>query len=169
MEQTTSSASSSLSSHFSSSSFLLVSSPAGDERVSCATFCYMGRTTAISPNISQTEPLMWQPSYVEAKGQLWSDIMPLSTSLVQREVIDDKTPPEPPRPSRNPFVVLPRIKTRSKHPPKIKVTEGMNIAVMIEMPQAPETLQDAEGVPEYQIGMLRVPWKDEMNETVLET
>jgi len=112
---------------------------------------------------------MWEPSYVEAKGQLWSDIMPLSTSLVQREVIDDKPPAEevPPHPSRNPFV-LP-MKARRKRPPKILVTEAMNIAVMIKLPQAPEALEEAEGIHEYQIGMLRIPWKDETDENLPQT
>lgn len=27
------------------------------------------------PPISQTEPLMWQPTYVVGDGRLWSDIM----------------------------------------------------------------------------------------------
>ncbi|KAJ7901881.1 hypothetical protein B0H14DRAFT_3422557 [Mycena olivaceomarginata] len=110
------------------------------------------------PTISQTEPLMWQPTYIAGDGRLWSDIMPLSTSLVQREVIDDKTPAEDaPRPSRKPW----RMNTRRKGPQKIQVTEAMDIAVMIELPQAPDALEKAEGIHEYQIGMLRVPWKDE--------
>jgi len=116
------------------------------------------------PPIPQTEPLMWQPVYAEAEGQLWSDLMPLSTSLVQREVIDDKTPPEVPPPSRNLFV-----KTRRKRPQKIQVTEAMNIAVMIELPRAPEALEEAEGIHEYQIGILRIPWKDETDENIPQT
>ncbi|KAJ6593948.1 hypothetical protein B0H19DRAFT_1092990 [Mycena capillaripes] len=135
------------------------------------------------PNISQTEPMMWQPSYTDAKGQLWSNIMvcslvcedakhyicnepqPLSTSLVQREAVDDKTPKEvpPPRLSRNLFFLF-----RKPRPPdgprKILVTEGMNIAVMINMPQAPEVLEEDDR-HEYQIGVLRVPWKDEIPQT----
>jgi hypothetical protein len=27
------------------------------------------------PTISQTEPLMWQPTYIAGDGRLWSDIM----------------------------------------------------------------------------------------------
>lgn len=53
------------------------------------------------------------------------------------------------------------MNTRRKGPQKIQVTEAMDIAVMIELPQAPDALEKAEGIHEYQIGMLRVPWKDD--------
>ncbi|KAJ7924861.1 hypothetical protein B0H13DRAFT_2314944 [Mycena leptocephala] len=71
-------------------------------------FMLYGPDDSDLPNILQTEPVMWEPLYAEAKAsygaKLWC---PLSTSLVRREVLDDKTPAEvpPPRPSRNPFVV----------------------------------------------------------------
>jgi len=118
------------------------------------------------PNITQTEPRMWQPQYTPAlQGQLWSEIMPLSTSLVQREEIRKIPIEEPPRPSR----LFPPAKTRRQGPQKIQVTEAMNIAVVIELPQAPEALQEAEGIHEYQIGLLQVPWKDNMDENLPET
>ncbi|KAJ7251475.1 hypothetical protein B0H12DRAFT_1324040 [Mycena haematopus] len=118
-----------------------------------------------SPNITQTEPLMWQPMYTMAEGQLWSDIMPLSISLVQR-VVDDKVE-EPPHPSRSRYLGFPSLKTPNG-PQKIQVTEAMNIAVMIELPQAPEALEEV-GIHEYQIGILHVPWKDGMDEELPET
>jgi len=124
-------------------------------------FLLYGPDDSDLPNISQTEPRMWQPSYTDAKGQLWSNIMPLSTSLVQREVVDDKTPKEvpPPRLSRNPLFLFRRPRPPDG-PKKILVTEGMNIAVMINMPQAPEVFEEDDR-HEYQIGVLHVPWKDE--------
>ncbi|KAJ6595575.1 hypothetical protein DFH09DRAFT_1135014 [Mycena vulgaris] len=115
--------------------------------------------------ILQTEPVLWEPSYAEARGQLWGNILPLSTTLVQREVTEEKVPPgsSPPPPTRNPLVAffgfLP-VKPLRTAPRKTKVTEGMNIAVMINMPQVPEALKD-EDIPEYQIGTLQLPWNDE--------
>ncbi|KAJ7680370.1 hypothetical protein DFH06DRAFT_1315154 [Mycena polygramma] len=114
------------------------------------------------PNVTQREPTMWQPLYREAKGQLWSNIMPLSTSLVQREVTDDKTPAEelPSRHSRNPLVYL-GMKPQLKGPPKTLVTEAMNIAVVINMPQAPAASEEDDR-HEYHIGTLQIPWKDDV-------
>ncbi|KAJ7783227.1 hypothetical protein B0H16DRAFT_1495996 [Mycena metata] len=116
-----------------------------------------------APNIPDTEPLMWQPLYAEAQGQLWSDIMPLSTCLVQREAVDDKAPAEVPLPpSRPPFVTLFGFST---NPPrkhslgKIHITEALDIAVVIEMPRDSAALEEAG--PEYHIGTLQIPWKDE--------
>ncbi|KAJ7045564.1 hypothetical protein C8F04DRAFT_1388180 [Mycena alexandri] len=115
-----------------------------------------------APDIPAAEPLMWQPSYAEAQGQLWSDIMPLSTSLVQHEVVDDKAPAEvPPPPSSNPFVTFFGFSTNPPRKPslrKIHITEALNIAVVIEMPQD-SPLKEAEG-HEYLIGTLQAPWKE---------
>ncbi|KAJ7166500.1 hypothetical protein C8R43DRAFT_1122072 [Mycena crocata] len=119
-----------------------------------------------SPASSQTEPLMWQPVYADAERPVWSDIMPLSTTLLRREVIEEKAPSEvlPPRPTRNPFVVyfgFPAMKPRRRPAlRKTQVTEGMNIAVMITMPMSPGTLADDEP-PECQIGTMQIPWTDE--------
>jgi len=114
------------------------------------------------PNITQTEPSMWQPTYEEAKGKQWSAIMPLSTSLVWRDVVDEKAAEEMPHAPRrrNPFVPYLGLSPPRTLPPTIKVPEAMDIAVMINMPQAPEALEE-DGILEYQIGMLQVPWKDE--------
>jgi len=121
-----------------------------------------------SPNITQTEPLIWQPTYTVAKGPLWNDIMPLSTSLIQR-TIGGKTPfDEPPRHTRSRYLGLPSTKIPNG-PESIRVTEAMSIAVMIELPQAPEALEEAVGIHEYQIGILHVPWKDEIDEKPPET
>jgi len=118
-----------------------------------------------NPRIPQTEPVLWQPAYTDAKGARWADIMPLSSSLVRRDVVDEKTPAEePPRPSRIPLLVYIGIMTRKPQqtaPTKIKVTEAMDIAVVINMPRPPDAPLEEDEPPECQIGTLKVPWKDE--------
>ncbi|KAJ6612735.1 hypothetical protein B0H10DRAFT_2051713 [Mycena sp. CBHHK59/15] len=108
--------------------------------------------------LPQTEPLMWQPTYTEAKGQLWSAIMPLSSAIHMREA-------SPPRPTRNPFVVyfgFPAMKPSRKGPRRIKasVPEALQVAVMINMPKSPEVYREDDR-KEYQIGTLQLPWKVE--------
>ncbi|KAF7376187.1 hypothetical protein MSAN_00033800 [Mycena sanguinolenta] len=92
--------------------------------------------------------------------------MPLSTSLIQRTV-DGKLPfDEPPHHVRSRHLGSAKI---PKGPESVRVTEAMSIAVMIELPQAPEALEAAAGIHEYQIGILHVPWKDEIDEKPPET
>ncbi|KAJ7188185.1 hypothetical protein C8R46DRAFT_1205375 [Mycena filopes] len=120
-----------------------------------------------APEIPNTAPLMWEPSFVEARSELcnWRDVMPLSTVVVQREVVDDKAlvdeEPATPTGPRNllvKFFGFPPKPRRKPTPKKIRITEAMNIAVMIEMPQEPATLKAEEEGHEYHIGTLRVPW-----------
>ncbi|KAJ7785367.1 hypothetical protein DFH07DRAFT_1054678 [Mycena maculata] len=142
-------------------------------------FLLYGGTEDDGPGIAQTEPVLWQPAYTDARGSQWSDIMvrcsmidtgyhndalqPLSSSLVQREeLVNEKTPAEatPPRNPLTAFLGFPPSKPRRKSPQRILVTEGMNIAVMINMPQPPEARREEDEPPECQIGTLMVPWKD---------
>lgn len=99
---------------------------------------------------------------VAATRRLTAPYQPLSTSLVWRDVVDEKAPEEMPHAPRrrNPFVPYLGLSPPRTLPPTIKVPEAMDIAVMINMPQAPEALEE-DGILEYQIGMLQVPWKDE--------
>ncbi|KAJ7243936.1 hypothetical protein C8J57DRAFT_1525230 [Mycena rebaudengoi] len=114
--------------------------------------------------IPQTEPVMWQPQYANAPSEQWGELMPLSSSVLMREVIDTKVPiAAPARPSRNPFVVyfgFPAMKPSRKGLRKIKVPQALQVAVMISMPKPPEDGED--GRNEYQIGLVQVPWKGDV-------
>jgi len=113
----------------------------------------------------QTEPEMWQPPYAEAKGQMWNDMMPLAATPVRRDVVEEFPKADESDGARwhNPFVVyfgFPAAKPRRNGRRKTKVTEALNIAVMISMPQAPDSREEKGDRNEYQIGMLKVPWRD---------
>ncbi|KAK7057127.1 hypothetical protein R3P38DRAFT_1161605 [Favolaschia claudopus] len=117
-----------------------------------------------SPVITQTEPLMWQPSYSPPKGTRWNEIMPLSSHLVQHEMVD-KTDIQIPTSRRNPlaaYLGFSPLRTRPRPPDTVQVTDGMRIAVMVQMPQSPAALDDPDNIHEYQIGTVQVPWTDNM-------
>ncbi|KAJ7104445.1 hypothetical protein B0H15DRAFT_810054 [Mycena belliarum] len=128
-------------------------------------FLLYGDDDSGGAKITQKEPSMWQPTYVEARAARWADIMPLSTTLVQHDVLIDEKPFSP-RP-RNPLVAYLGGITSKQQPGSVisQVTMGMNIAVMINMPCAPGRRKEGEDedddIPEYQIGTVRVPWTDE--------
>ncbi|KAJ7691605.1 hypothetical protein B0H17DRAFT_1201022 [Mycena rosella] len=115
-------------------------------------------------SVWQTEPVMWQPSYVGTKVPLWGNIMPLSSTLIQHDVIEEKAAPaSPPRNPLAAFFGIPPMKPRRMDSNIVKVTEGMNIAIMINMPQAPgapPAPEEDEIPPVCEIGMLQVPWTD---------
>jgi hypothetical protein len=50
-------------------------------------FMLYGPDDSDLPNILQTEPVMWEPLYAEAKGQLWSQIMVCSVFSVDATAV----------------------------------------------------------------------------------
>ncbi|KAF7315618.1 Lateendosome to vacuole transport-family protein [Mycena indigotica] len=112
--------------------------------------------------IPQTEPEMWEPRYLDASKPRWSNVMPLSASYIRREVVEEieKTDSEQQIPRRRwpnplPASLLGR-KLSDDRRRKTNVTEGLSLAVMIAMPQ-PESTE-----PVYDIGSLRIPWKEDV-------
>ncbi|KAJ7650861.1 hypothetical protein FB45DRAFT_888980 [Roridomyces roridus] len=128
--------------------------------------------------IAQKEPMLYEPKFVDAPvPPLWADIMPLSTSLVRRDVLQSKealplpattsTPPTSGAALRS-FLRLPRkaqVDAGSPTPTLVKVPEALDVAVLINMPQPPGAStrdpDEEEGPPEYLIGTLHLPWKDD--------
>lgn len=78
-----------------------------------------------------------------------------------------EVPPPPRHFSRNPLLaylgVPPLIKPRPvpKGPVRVRVTEAMDIAVVINMPRPPGAHLEDDEPPECQIGIVKIPYTDE--------